>query len=212
VMSFDDDPETIWHTRWSTGTDPYPHEIHIDMGETYRIYKFTYLTRQTGVNGRISDYELYISEDPENWGEPVSTGQWVNTSAPQSIEFPEGIIGRYFRVLALSEINGGPWASAAEFTMVGCTDLTYNLPDEKVPGQIHAFPVPSNGKVNISLPAGNNFRYHLTDMAGHTVKTGIINKNDGDHIMDLSSCNSGMYLLVLVDSKGIRYHVRIVKK
>ena len=211
VMSFDDDPETIWHTRWSTGTDPYPHEIQIDMGETYRIYGFTYLTRQTGVNGRIKDYELYISEDPANWGAAVSTGQWVNTSAPQSIDFPEGVIGRYFRVLALSEINGGPWASAAEFSMVGCTDLTYDVPEVSVSEEIRAFPVPSNGKVNISLPEGNNFRIQITDMNGNTIRTGIINENTGDHIIDLSACNSGLYIISLVNPEGIRYHVRVVK-
>jgi len=122
TMSFDNDPETIWHTRWSTGDDLYPHEIQIDMGETYRAFSFTYLTRQNGVNGRIADYELFISEDQLDWGDPVSTGTFVNTAAPQTIDFPQGVIGRYFRLRALSEVNGNPWASAAEFSLVGCIE------------------------------------------------------------------------------------------
>jgi hypothetical protein len=120
VMAFDDDPETIWHTRWSTGTDPYPHEIQVDMGDEYQVFKFTYLTRQVGQNGRIKDYELYITSDMSDWGTPVSIGEFVNTSAPQDIDFIEPQIGRYFKLVALSEVNGGPWASAAEFTFVGC--------------------------------------------------------------------------------------------
>ena len=122
TMSFDDDPETIWHTRWSTGDDPYPHEIQIDLGESYKVFSFTYLARQDGVNGRIADYELYISRDQLDWGDPVSTGTFVNTSAPQTVDFPQGVTGRYFRLRALSEVNGNPWASAAEFSLVGCIE------------------------------------------------------------------------------------------
>ncbi|MBK6785837.1 MAG: discoidin domain-containing protein [Saprospiraceae bacterium] len=56
VMSFDGDPSTIWHTRWSTGSDPYPHEIQVDMEDEYVLSVFEYLTRQEGVNGRIKAY------------------------------------------------------------------------------------------------------------------------------------------------------------
>nr|NQU92303.1 discoidin domain-containing protein [Bacteroidota bacterium] len=122
IMAFDDDPSTIWHTRWSSGSDPYPHEIQVDMGEIYKIYEFIYLNRQDGQNGRIREYELYITEDTLDWGNPVNTGEFENTAAPQTITFEEPPIGQYFRLLALSEVNGNAWASAAEFSVVGCTD------------------------------------------------------------------------------------------
>ena len=63
TMAFDNDPSTIWHTRWSTGSDPYPHHMEIDLGDEYKIYEFTYQTRQDGENGRIKDFELYFSSD-----------------------------------------------------------------------------------------------------------------------------------------------------
>ena len=211
VMSFDEKPETIWHTRWSTGNDPYPHEIQVDLGETYRIFQFTYLTRQDGENGRILDYELYISEDNQLWGDAVATGQFTNTSAPQRLDFPSGIIGRYFRLLALSEVNGNPWASAAEFSMVGCTDLTYELPD---PGSLHnvtAFPVPGNGIVRVSVPAFGNYVCRVFSSAGQLLKTIVCDSDAQGCLMDMSGFECGIYTLLLTRSDKVTYRVRVIK-
>ena len=46
TMAFDNDPSTIWHTRWTSGNDDYPHEMIIDMGDLYNAQTFTYLPRQ----------------------------------------------------------------------------------------------------------------------------------------------------------------------
>ena len=209
VMSFDGDPSTIWHTRWSTGSDPYPHEIQIDMGRTYKIFKFTYLTRQDGQNGRIKDYELYISDDENDWGEPVSTGQFTNTSAPQSIEFPDGVIGRYFRLLALSEVNGNAWASAAEFTMVGCTDIT-SVNSVKTGNKIKAFPVPSNGKVCVPLPSNSQFTYMISGVEGKIFKQGIIGKQHDRYSVYLTTLPKGLYFIKHTDDNGTVYSVKVV--
>ena len=133
VLAFDGDSNTIWHTRWSTGSDPYPHEIQIDLGEHYSISKFIYQPRTGGQNGRIADYELYFSLDKDNWGDPVKTGTWTNTAAPQKIEFDTPIVGKYMRIVALSEVNGNDWASIAEVTLVGC--INDNCPDVDNPDQ-----------------------------------------------------------------------------
>ena len=212
IMSFDNDPETIWHTRWSTGSDPYPHEIQVDLGATYRIFSFTYLTRQDGVNGRIKDYELYISEDQFSWGEAVSSGAFENTSSPQSIDFPEGIIGKYFRLLALSEVNGNAWASAAEFTMVGCTDLIYGTFPEYTRQEIKAFPVPGDGQVYLSLPSGSSFIYHIFNTMGQVCGQGNIGEASENHYFDLRSYKPGVYFIQLRDARGIVYNVKVVKE
>jgi len=212
VMSFDDDPETIWHTRWSTGSDPYPHEIQVDMGETYRIYSFTYLTRQDGVNGRIKDYELYISEDAQNWGDPVSTGSFVNTSSPQSINFPEGVIGKYFRLMALSEVNGNAWASAAEFSMVGCTDLTYGVPNRFRMHEVRAFPVPSSGRVGVSLPNDYPLSYIIVSSSGQVNDRGEINTGAEEYYFDIRNYRAGIYFIRLIGNSGTVYHVKVIKE
>lgn len=127
TMAFDNDPNTIWHTRWSSGTDHHPHEIQIDLGNSYSISEFEYLPRSDGQNGRINEYAVYFSYDQNNWGPATVTGTFENSSSPQIIKFPEPIRGRYMRLVALSEVNGGAWTSISEITLTGC--LSDNCPE-----------------------------------------------------------------------------------
>jgi len=211
IMAFDDDPSTIWHTRWSTGNDLYPHEIQIDMGETYRIFEFTLLNRQEGQNGRITEYELYISEDSLDWGDPVSTGEFENTAAPQTIIFNTSIIGKYIRLVGLSEVNGNPWSSAAELSVVGCTDITYDVGSNCGKGNFTAFPVPTTGFVNVSLPKGNIFNYQIINIGGVVVESGSFYRSADSHTFDLSQNKKGIYIIQLTNNIGVTYRVKVVK-
>lgn len=108
---------TIWHTQYSTATDPpHPHQIQLDLGASYAVTNLYYIPRQDKPNGRIARYEVYVSNDPNAWGTAVATGTFSNTSAEQTVSFPAKT-GRYVRLRTLSEVNGGPWASAAELNI-----------------------------------------------------------------------------------------------
>ncbi|HEY3002803.1 MAG TPA: discoidin domain-containing protein [Kribbellaceae bacterium] len=114
VNAIDGNPGTMWHTKWSGSADPLPHEIQIDLGASYPVNGLKYLPRQdSGVNGGIASYEVYVSTDGVNWGAPVRTGTFAADKAEKLVTFP-ATTGRYLRLRALSEINGGPWTSAAE--------------------------------------------------------------------------------------------------
>ena len=212
IMSFDDDPSTIWHTRWSTGDDLYPHEIQIDMGQPYKLFDFTLLNRQDGENGRIKDYALYISENTQEWGEAVATGQFVNTAAPQKITFNEPLIGRYFRLVGLSEVNGNPWASAAEFYLKGCTDITSVDKPSALLQEIEAFPMPVKDYLKISLPAGKSVTYKLFNANGSIVSTGKSELNNGLFTLDLSGCAGGLYVIECVNELGVLFHVKVIRE
>jgi hypothetical protein len=211
TMSFDGDPETIWHTRWSTGDDPYPHEIQIDLGRVFTLYKFTYQTRQDGENGRIKAYELYISNDTLDWGPPVKTGEFANTASPQTIEFDTAETGQYFRLLALSEVNGNPWASAAEFSMVGCTDPPVGTDPSDKTQILPAFPVPTGGIVNVTLPFRDRFSYRIISVSGSEISYGEIENTDKMHSFNLRNSPDGIYFIVLTDDQGIIYRVKVIK-
>jgi PKD repeat protein len=117
--AFDDNVATYWHTQWTGGSPPHPHEIQIDLGARFSMNGFRYLPRQDGgVNGRVKDYELYVSEDGVAWGTPVATGTFVTDSAMKEVGF-SSTVGRYIRFRALSEVNGGPWTSVAEIGVLG---------------------------------------------------------------------------------------------
>jgi PKD repeat protein len=212
TMSFDGDPSTIWHTRWSTGSDPYPHEIQIGLGARYKISKFTYLPRQDGENGRIKNFELYISDDTLNWGVPAKTGQFVNTAAPQTVVLDTAQTGRYFRLVALSEINGNVWASAAEFSLVGCIDWPTAINPQKFQENITAFPVPADGLVNVSLPSGENFRYQVISTTGRVVSQGVVEYPSDFFPVNLEHVAAGVYIIQLIDDNGVIYRVKAVKR
>jgi photosystem II stability/assembly factor-like uncharacterized protein len=212
TMSFDGDPATIWHTRWSTGSDPYPHEMQIGLGDRYKLSKFTYLPRQDGENGRIKNYELYVSEDTLDWGVPVKTGLFVNTAAPQTVILDSIKTGRYFRLVARSEVNGNAWTSAAEFSLTGCVDWPVGINPEKFKDKITAFPVPTNGKVEVSLPSGKNLTYLVISSTGRIVSQGKIENPSDSWLFDLGSCLTGIYMIQLTDELGVVYRIKVVKK
>ncbi|MBI4687472.1 MAG: discoidin domain-containing protein [Nitrospirae bacterium] len=119
VNAFDNNPATIWHTKWYNGSASLPHEIRIDLGGIYSVDGFRYLPRQDGgVNGRIGKYKFYVSKDGVNWGTPVSTGVFANTVSEKEIRFKK-TTGRYIRLKALTEVNGKPWTSVAELSVLG---------------------------------------------------------------------------------------------
>ncbi|AZQ63824.1 hypothetical protein EI427_16800 [Flammeovirga pectinis] len=108
---------TIWHTEWTPNNPPYPHELVIDLGKTKEINGINYLPRQGQENGRIASYEIYVSDDPTNWGDTVATGTWLNTKELQTVNFASKS-GRYYKLKALSEVNGNDWASVAEINCI----------------------------------------------------------------------------------------------
>jgi hypothetical protein len=117
--AFDNDPNTFWHTEWYQADPTYPHEIQINLGGLYSINGFRYLPRQDGyTNGRIKQYQFYISTDGTNWGTAVATGTFANDGSEKEVTFTAKS-GRYIRLKALDEVNGKPWASIAEIRLLG---------------------------------------------------------------------------------------------
>ncbi|GIG69098.1 phosphocholine-specific phospholipase C [Phytomonospora endophytica] len=112
--------DTFWHTKWSGGADPLPHELRLDLGGTRTVTGLHYLPRQDGgANGRVGAYELYLSADGNDWGRAVASGTFADTADAKTIRcWPTS--ARYVRFRALTEAGGrGPWTSAAEVAPLG---------------------------------------------------------------------------------------------
>ncbi|WP_432942110.1 family 20 glycosylhydrolase [Kribbella sp. CA-253562] len=116
VNAIDGNPATFWHTEWSASQPQPPHEIQLDLGSTKSVCAVTYLTRQNATNGRIADFELYLSTDGVSWGQPVSKGTFGNS--PDAKWVPVAATSaRYVRLVQLSEASGNPFGTAAEITV-----------------------------------------------------------------------------------------------
>jgi hypothetical protein len=112
--AIDGNPATFWHTEWYQRTAPLPHTLLLNLGGQYQITGFRYLPRQDGdVNGTIAGYQLYVSPDGATWGSAVATGTFAADTSEKIVRFPAKT-GYYVRLVAVSEINGNPWTSAAE--------------------------------------------------------------------------------------------------
>ncbi len=114
----DGDPGTIWHTMYSVTVANYPHWIDFDATETKLMKGFVYTGCANGENGRVKDYEIYVSTDGQNWGNPIQKGQLANNAKAQRIDFAQPVRARYIRFKALSSHNGQDFASAAEFSLI----------------------------------------------------------------------------------------------
>lgn len=60
--AIDQQPTTLWHTRWGDAQPPHPHEIVIDFGANVKLSAVKLLPRGDGPNGRIKDYRIYLSK------------------------------------------------------------------------------------------------------------------------------------------------------
>lgn len=112
--AIDGDESTIWHTQYGNSEPAHPHEIVVDMGQTYRVDEFVYQGRKDGSNGRIKEYEIYFSNSPVVWGSPSATGLFSDTPDPQHVKIISNPSARYFKLIAKSEINNKAWTAVAE--------------------------------------------------------------------------------------------------
>lgn len=113
--AIDGNTNTFWHTEYSGSEPVCPHEIVIDMAKSYVVSEITYTARLDGSeNGMIGQYEFYLSNDVNKWGAPVATGSFAKSTTPQTISLKTPTEGRYLMMIALSEVNGKAWSSAAE--------------------------------------------------------------------------------------------------
>jgi len=105
---------TVWSCRWRPPITDLPHEIVVDLGAVYEISGFTYMPRVGGARkGTIKDYEAYFSDKnvvllplAKTAGEPVAKGTFANAEGKNVVTFAAPVKGRYFRLRALSEVNG----------------------------------------------------------------------------------------------------------
>jgi FOG: PKD repeat len=182
--AFDGNAATFWHTQWYNGSPSYPHEIQIDLGATYSINGFGYLPRQDNSNGRIKDFEFYVSTDGISWI-LVKSGSGTDDPFEKTYAFT-ATNGRYVKLVGLNACNGSNYAGAAEIKVYGNlvgfsksasikSELTVITPEQNK--NLIIYPNPAKSCVTIDM--GNSFeesedvRLFVLDMQGNT----IINKN-----------------------------------
>jgi len=114
----DANPDTIWHTHWENNPPGYPHQITLEFHEPVAIKGLKYLPRQDMANGWISKYEVYASDNPDNWGQPVAKGAFQKGRTEQKIMFRNVQKTRFIRLVALEGFDGQIFASIADLDLI----------------------------------------------------------------------------------------------
>ena len=112
--AIDNDPTTFWHSKWSGTAAKPPHALTIDLGKSQTFGSVVLTPRGDGANGRIRDYEIYLSDDGRDWGTPVAKGRLANRGEPQTVRLAREGRGRYLKLVVLSDQANDGLATLAE--------------------------------------------------------------------------------------------------
>ena len=69
-------------------------------------------------NGRIAEYAIHVSGDGRKWGDPVTSGTFPPGANPQVVRFSKAYSARFIQLKVYREVNGNPFASAAEIDVL----------------------------------------------------------------------------------------------
>ncbi len=93
----------------------------IDLGARFRVTGFRYLARQDeGWNGTFGETDFFVADSIEGFGaETAANAEFGKQRKAQAADCIQPVTGRFVKLRVLSEVNDGPWASAAEIGVVG---------------------------------------------------------------------------------------------
>ena len=197
VKSFDGNSGTIWHSGyWPAPADSLPHEIQINLGGIYIVTGFRYLPRQDGgSNGRIGQYEFYLSNDGSSWGSPVVSGIFANNATEKERTFA-GATARYVRLRALTEAGGSPsLTSMAELNVLGGPTTLLTLLSGPTASNITQTTADITWTLNHT--ANGRTDYGLTSSYGQSLTEASLNAT---YIMTLSGLTPGTFYHYKVSS------------
>ena len=115
----DGDPSTMWHTGWGDAEIKFPHELIVELESPRNIAGITTLPRQDGnPNGWIKGYEVFVSLDGKEWGQPIAQGDFARDASLKTVKFPAPATAQFIKLRALTGHTDGPWASLAELNLL----------------------------------------------------------------------------------------------
>ena len=180
--ALDGNPNTMWHTEFGGRDLPGPHHITLDLGKAYEITGFSYLPRPGGGNGTIGQFECFVSDNAKDLGSPILASQFTEASAENVVLFPAPVTGRYFRLRALTEVNGRPWASIAELRL-RVDGVTFRAKDSVATTLVHedGTPFSENEVQYVTLLADIRNRAKFAKMTPETYNAeSLVHDSDRD--------------------------------
>jgi hypothetical protein len=98
--------------------------------------------------------------------------------------------------------------------LTGCVDASSHSEKLWATEMLTAYPVPTEGLVNISLPdsgTGGTYSYSVLSSNGQVVSTGTFRSSGSTYLFNLSEVQPGVYHILLTGSTGTVYRIKVVK-
>ncbi|MEM7558660.1 MAG: DUF1588 domain-containing protein, partial [Planctomycetota bacterium] len=98
---------TFWHTRFKPTLAKPPHYVILSNPNGHEIRGLSYATWTGGNgNGQVEKFEIYVSENGEDWGNPICTGELETRLAnEQPISFPEPTTASFIKFVATKSFS-----------------------------------------------------------------------------------------------------------
>ncbi len=118
-LVLDGKSSTMWHTDWDLGPNHDNHWLQLEIDGDYMVDGLRYQPRQSGANGLVTGYEVYVSDDAENWTK-VAEGTWANDSSWKMASF-DAVAAKYVKLQVTDARSDQSikFASAAEIRLTG---------------------------------------------------------------------------------------------
>ena len=121
--AFDNDPATRWHSNWTSATDKLNGTntfwAELDLGQSYRINRFSFTPRIDHNSGQVTKADLYIKNSAEDEWQQVAADQTFTADKSKKTFSFETQDVRYIKFVA-KESNDG-WVAVSEFS-VACKE------------------------------------------------------------------------------------------
>jgi alpha-L-fucosidase len=118
----DENPGSIWNTWTQDKSQGAPQAVVLDLGERVSLRGFTLLPRQDAlIKGTPDRYEVFVSDRPTEWGNPVAAGEFSNIRASkelQTIPFKAAASGRYVRLVFTHVLDDEPQVAVPEIGLL----------------------------------------------------------------------------------------------
>jgi hypothetical protein len=180
------------NTRWTSGIFQNGGEwFQMDMLEPQTFNRILLKQGTSGTADYPRGYELYLSDDETNWGEPLLTGTGTEGEATV-IELPEAKTNRFIR-LVQTGTSSNKWWSIHEFGIE--SDLpaaTTNLPMKDKPAFYY-----KNGQIEIRDILAP-FTVKIYNLSGQLIQSFA----DSQPVINLHLIQ-GIYLVTVENPEGI---------
>lgn len=185
--AIDGNTATIWHTAYGGNTPKHPHEIIVNMGKAYNVTAFTYQGRSDSQNGRVKDFEVYFSNDGKTWGSAAAKGTMADNSAEQVVKLSKIITAKYFRFVALSEVNGNAWTSVAELGIQAVSDEVVSI-EEVDSEEGNDVPVVKVSNDSICVTAPSPCKISIFDLNGRSIAKKSVSSHERFSVTAHGAC------------------------